>query len=589
MSKILIQQKPDFQKKVEGTEKLKISEMFSDTLQGEGVYSGVPATFVRLQGCTLVCHWCFHPKTKIVKKIGSDYISNIKKGDVLLTLDEGENIVETTVQEVLVSKANVSEIYRIVFDDSEVPIFVTSNHPLYVKSKGWTPVVDIKENDIILGPSTKQMSKFKAASNNNQKNPIYLKKRVDMQKKMRDIGLIKPYIRTAEQNKNLSDYRKKNNPMKDPEIAKRNAEAHFKGASILEKSFEKIFQELELPITYTGNNQLSVGGRGKRYRFPDFIVNDTQKLIEVYDTTYDYTINGERKKRGVEWKENTTLHYQEFNYEVLFLTQEDLKNSQKLKETLFNYIYNGSKVVSISNNLSVKQKARLFKSSTVEETDVYNLKCSPHNSYLLHSKGHHKLAHNCDTLDVWNEGNEYSFEEIFEMWESIGLIERFKAGQHLIMTGGSPLKQQEQVLQFIKRFIQKYSFKPFIEIENEGVLMPLEELIRYIDCWNNSVKLANSGMKEKARYKPTIIEKLATLPNSWFKFVVDTEEDWQEILEFFINPNLIRKDQIIVMPQGQTQEELLKTRELTADLAIKYNLRFCSRLHIDLWDKKTGV
>lgn len=195
----------------------------------------------------------------------------------------------------------------------------------------------------------------------------------------------------------------------------------------------------------------------------------------------------------------------------------------------------------------------------------------------------------CDTLDVWSEGNEYSFEEIFEMWEEIGLIERFKIGQHLVMTGGSPLKQQEQVLQFIKRFIQKYSFKPFIEIENEGVLMPIEELIQYIDCWNNSVKLANSGMKEKARYKPTVIEKLATLPNSWFKFVVDTEEDWQEIVEFFIDPNLIRKDQIIVMPQGQTQEELLETRGLTADLAIKHNLRFCSRLHIDLWNKKTGV
>ncbi|VFP83354.1 7-carboxy-7-deazaguanine synthase QueE [Candidatus Erwinia haradaeae] len=28
------------------------------TLQGEGVYTGVPAIFIRLQGCTIGCNWC---------------------------------------------------------------------------------------------------------------------------------------------------------------------------------------------------------------------------------------------------------------------------------------------------------------------------------------------------------------------------------------------------------------------------------------------------------------------------------------------------------------------------------------------------
>ena len=54
----LIQQKPTFSKKVEGENKLVIAEMFADTLQGEGINTGVPSTFIRLQGCTLQCVWC---------------------------------------------------------------------------------------------------------------------------------------------------------------------------------------------------------------------------------------------------------------------------------------------------------------------------------------------------------------------------------------------------------------------------------------------------------------------------------------------------------------------------------------------------
>ena len=36
---------------------LNINEMF-ETIQGEGVYTGVPAIFVRLQGCPVGCPWC---------------------------------------------------------------------------------------------------------------------------------------------------------------------------------------------------------------------------------------------------------------------------------------------------------------------------------------------------------------------------------------------------------------------------------------------------------------------------------------------------------------------------------------------------
>ena len=37
--------------------KLKVNEIF-ESLQGEGVYAGTPALFIRLSGCNLNCPWC---------------------------------------------------------------------------------------------------------------------------------------------------------------------------------------------------------------------------------------------------------------------------------------------------------------------------------------------------------------------------------------------------------------------------------------------------------------------------------------------------------------------------------------------------
>jgi organic radical activating enzyme len=195
----------------------------------------------------------------------------------------------------------------------------------------------------------------------------------------------------------------------------------------------------------------------------------------------------------------------------------------------------------------------------------------------------------CDTIDVWPEGNEYSFDEIFELFESIGLIDRFKSGQHLILTGGSPLKQEKECIAFLKAFISKYGFKPYVEVENEAVLMPSPDFVDLVDWWNNSPKLDNSGMKERVRIKPLTLAYMGTLPNSIFKFVVNSEEDWKEIHETFIQPGFITKDKIVIMPEGQTQEELSKTREIAADLAIKEGVRFTDRLHVTIWNKKTGV
>lgn len=194
----------------------------------------------------------------------------------------------------------------------------------------------------------------------------------------------------------------------------------------------------------------------------------------------------------------------------------------------------------------------------------------------------------CDSEEVWRQGDEYGFHQLFALMEEYDVIEKLRLGQHFILTGGSPLRQQHNVIMFFLAFYDMYKFVPIIEVENECVIRPYPEMIELVSYWNNSPKLSNSGNTAKT-YIPTVIQDTAKLSNSTFKFVVDCEEDWQEILTKYLQPKLITKQQIILMPQGDTREALEITRPIAAKMAMKYNVRFSDRLHITLWDKKTGV
>lgn len=591
MSTIIIEGNPTFKKVVpKGESFINVSEFFCDTIQGEN-FVGWPAAFLRVQSCSMACFWCFHENTEITTVHNSPKkIKQIEKGEVLLTLDEKHNIVETTVKELVHNRVNINELIGVRF--SSTNIYTTKNHPFYVRNRGWVEAGSLKSGDIILGPTSTQIVSYRKSKYNNQFNEDFLSKRIETQKLLRQKGLIKPYVRTEENKKTLSDIRKKNNPMRNPEVARRNFESHNFPISSLEKQFQQVFEELNFDILYIGNGEQckAIGDLESRYRFPDFIVRDTQKIIEVYHTEYHYTVTGttNRAPRGVEWQSLTREHYKKFDYEVLFLTERDLEDKVKLREKLFNFVYNGDEILEIFTPSS-KQRAALFGSSSVQEIDVYNLSCEPYNTYLLHENRHHKLVHNCDTQEVWRFGNPYTYSELFELMEKVDLPRKLKEGQHLVLTGGSPMLQQRKLVEFIELFIEKYGFKPFIEVENECTIEPDEDFIKLIDLWNNSPKLKNSGNSDFIRYQPELLKYLSSLPNSWFKFVVSKEEEWEEIQRDFLDKGLIKKSQVVLMPMGATREELFLNREIVIDLAIKYNVRYTTREHIVIWDKKTGI
>lgn len=198
----------------------------------------------------------------------------------------------------------------------------------------------------------------------------------------------------------------------------------------------------------------------------------------------------------------------------------------------------------------------------------------------------------CDTKEIWKNGSWYSFGQLCDLMEKPGidLITKFKNGQHLVITGGSPLLQQHQLVLFIEYFINRYGFKPYIEIENECMVMPTIGIASLVDCWNNSPKLSNSGQKNlRETYQPHIVSATAGIDNSWFKFVIKDRKDWEEIEEDYLKERIIDKSQVILMPMADNREDLLKNEPFVLSLAIEKNVRYSTRYQILLWDKQKSV
>jgi organic radical activating enzyme len=189
----------------------------------------------------------------------------------------------------------------------------------------------------------------------------------------------------------------------------------------------------------------------------------------------------------------------------------------------------------------------------------------------------------CDTIEVWKKGVKTEFEDVFTDED----IVRFRNGVHLVITGGEPLLHQKKIIEFLNWFKNKFEFIPCVEIETNGTILPDAALRVYVKYFNVSPKLSNSGEKLERRFKPEVISKFNDLEQTIFKFVIEKESDYQELYEHYFE--LIHKYKVYLMPAGENQEALAKTRPIVAEICKKSTLKFTDRLHISVWDKKTGV
>lgn len=193
---------------------------------------------------------------------------------------------------------------------------------------------------------------------------------------------------------------------------------------------------------------------------------------------------------------------------------------------------------------------------------------------------------------------------------------------HIVITGGEPMIQQQALIDLIQELSADDLWNK-ITIETNGTVIPADELLGTFDImWSVSPKLSTSccfegtDVPEALRVahcdKRINIEALAKIvmnaPEYQLKFVYSGPECIDEIDDIIArirdyvkgyagdlfgssaNYNLDHIDtNILLMPEGATEEQLRKSAQEAADVCIRRGWRYCDRTHIRIWGEKRAV
>jgi hypothetical protein len=142
--------------------------------------------------------------------------------------------------------------------------------------------------------------------NNPMKNPETVQKNLNIRIRngTTGLGIPKPEYLNIKNSERMT----LNNPMKNPETVQKNFRNHNREKTGPEKYLEKIFKKLNLIIEYIGDGKLFINGK-----CPDFIIPNTKKLIEAYDSSFLYG-DEFRDEKWIEKRQN-----QLYGYDVLFI------------------------------------------------------------------------------------------------------------------------------------------------------------------------------------------------------------------------------------------------------------------------------
>ena len=200
----------------------------------------------------------------------------------------------------------------------------------------------------------------------------------------------------------------------------------------------------------------------------------------------------------------------------------------------------------------------------------------------------------CDTAYTWRfEGDNrpHRDETAFECKANqIALDEAEVAarimalgGSRLVITGGEPLLQGAALAR-LAALLDGHR----IEIETNGTIAPHPALDGHVAQYNVSPKLSHSGNPADLALVPERLAEWAGNPRAWFKFVVATPGDVEEV-ETLIETHAIPRQRIQLMPEG-TSSEVLRTRERwLAPLCLERGLGLSDRLHIHLYGDTRGT
>jgi 7-carboxy-7-deazaguanine synthase len=183
----------------------------------------------------------------------------------------------------------------------------------------------------------------------------------------------------------------------------------------------------------------------------------------------------------------------------------------------------------------------------------------------------------CDTKCAWYGGEELSVDAVAE--RVLDLLRRYRGVDLLVVTGGEPLLQSEELAELLARLRREVP-RLEVEVETNGTVDP-RAVIDYVDRLIVSPKLSNSGLPEEVRrVSEGVIEVVRTRRDRvYVKVVVEGPGDSGELLRL-VEELGVDRDRVYLMPQASTLEELRRKLPAVVEMAIEYGFRVSDRLQI---------
>lgn len=203
----------------------------------------------------------------------------------------------------------------------------------------------------------------------------------------------------------------------------------------------------------------------------------------------------------------------------------------------------------------------------------------------------------CDTPFTWNwEGTPWRHQDETKYSKDkhliaqspadlIPLLEKVaRTGDRLVITGGEPLLQQDEIEHLLSQLPPVFSA---IEVETNGTQLPSTEIDQRVSQYNVSPKLSNSNNPDHLRLQPAALEFFASSEKAFFKFVILDEDDLAEVLALQARFALPAA-RILLMPEGRSPAALSKNRGWIAQRCLEHGFRLTDRLHVQLWGDQRG-
>ena len=147
----------------------------------------------------------------------------------------------------------------------------------------------------------------------------------------------------------------------------------------------------------------------------------------------------------------------------------------------------------------------------------------------------------------------------------------------LVITGGEPLIQQRRLVPLLSAAARRGWA---VEVETNGTIAPLPEVVKLVGRFNVSPKVHGSGVPAALALRPRALAAFLATGTSVFKFVASSAAELDDIGDVVARCGLAP---VVIMPAGTEAEQMMRVARELADPVLARGWDLTIRLHVLLW------